>query len=666
MKIRSSFKNRIKKAICFSLGTKPVNMQKILEKTDIISFDIFDSLVKRDVPSPDSIHYLVEREYFAQTGRKIPDYCRKRKLAETTAYTHAGNQEITLQKIFDEMNCISKKDRGMLMDLEQKIEYEVCCADPDMKNIFEQTLKAGKHVVITSDMYLPETVIRKILDKCGYHNYDKLYLSSSYGVTKASGQLYRYLLENNNHKTIVHIGDNIKSDYLRARQAGLKSVLLHNQPNTLMFHTAGKHESFDTSCFRTFLSNHKPHGNKGQSELAISIGYEVLGPLLGGYCRWLKTQAERYNIKKIFFLSREGSLLKHAYEELYPHQNASTSYLYVSRQALQVPMLLFCRTFHDMCRQIKPLMREHTLKSIGEICHLGKKYEKKLVALCLKPEDNIFQIPEMVQDKYFHLVQELGRDYFTEQYALVKRYLAQEGLDGSAILSDIGWHGTMQQALSKYCQDNVRLLGCYIGCWNPSSSKYYEKLSRKGYLTTPGGNKEMELLLRFSCDIVETLLSNSEGSVMAYAIREDKVVPILPENELNVSSREFVHQVQESALDFLRDTNRSSIYSRADIPEDFVFTGLRHLLKNPSLQTVSCFKNCKFLDGTLRSMLPEHSLCWYMLHPEMLISDFEKSSCKLFFLKDVFKVPLPWFRLLKFLRENLKIKSSNQKIWLDE
>lgn len=665
MKIHSGFKNRIKKTACFFLGVKPVNITGILEKADTVSFDIFDSLVRRDVPSPDSVHKLVEQEFFSRTGRELPNYYLKRTRAEATARTHAADCEITLQNIFSEIKSMNKEDKALLMELEQEIEYGVCYADSDMKDIFEQAVRTGKRVVLTSDMYLPEVTIRKILDKCGYCGYEKLYLSSSYGVTKASGQLYRHLLEDDksSSKTIVHIGDNIKSDYFQAGQAGLKPVLLRERPNTLRFHVAQRHESFNTACFRTFLTNHKPCGKDKQDALAVSIGYEVLGPLLGGYCRWLKTQTERYNIKKIFFLSREGSLLKRAYEELYPHQNETTAYLYVSRSALQVPMLLFCRDFRDMCNRIKPLMREHTLKAIGESCHLGNEYKEKLSSLNLKPEDDIFQLPEAVQEKYFHLVQELGTDYYTEQYALVKEYLSQEGFYGAVMLSDIGWYGTMQQALRDYCQVNTRLYGCYIGCWNPSSAKSYERLSRNGYLTTPGGDKEMELLLRFSCDIMETLLSNSEGSVMAYKAVKDRVVPIPRESELNSSNRKFIRQIQEYAIDFLRDMNHSPIYSQAEIPREFVAAGLRNLLQNPSLHTVHCFKNYQFLDGALRSVLPEHSIEWYMFHPRILISDFDKSSCKLFFLKDVFKLPLPWFQLLKFLRENLKIKSSNQKIW---
>lgn len=664
--MHSTLKDRMKKALRLVLGTKPANIPFLLQKADIVSFDLFDTLVRRDVPSPEGVHNLVERAFFHRTGRTVPDYGRKRKQAERAAYAGAGDREITLQEIFDKMESVNQEDRERLMDLEQEVESSVCCADPDMKEVYEQALKTGKRVVITSDMYLPENTIRSILDRCGYRRDEKLYLSSSYGATKASGKLYLHVCEKEGHpQTIVHIGDNIKSDYLRAGQAGFKPVLLSPPQDPLRFHTVRECSSFASACFYAFLKNHKPRGKENRDELAVSLGYEVLGPLLGGYCRWLQYQMEQNHIQKIFFLSREGKLLQRAYEELYPERKGSTSYLYVSRQALQVPVLGFCRSFHDMCRQVKPLMREHTLKAIGEICHLGYTYEKRLAMLSLKPEDDLFRIPEAVQGPYFDLVQELGRDYFTKQYSLAKDYLSQEGVEGAVILSDIGWHGTMQQAIDGYCQGNAHLLGCYIGCWDPASSEVYAQLSRKGYLTAPGKNKDMELLLRFSCDIVETLLSSSEGSVMAYGKAEGRIVPVLQENELDGSSREWVRQVQQSAMDFLRDL-KNGVYAQADIPEELVFAGLQHVLQNPSACVVDCFKHCRFLDGTLRSMLPEHSFGWYVFHPGMLVSDFEKSSCKLFFLKDVFKVPLPWFQLLKFLRENLQIKSSNQKIWLEQ
>lgn len=667
MEIGSGLKNRIKKAARLLLGTRPENMPAIIEKADVVSFDIFDSLVRRDVPFPDSVHHLAARAFYLRTGRRLPDYFSERKHAEAAARIHAANREITIHEIFGELKSVDEADRKLLMELEQEIEWEVCCADSDMKRVFDQALNAGKHVVITSDMYLPESTIRRILEKCGYCGYEKLYLSSSCKVTKASGKLYRLLCEDyqSSFGSIIHIGDNVKSDFFRAGQAGLKPVLVRGRAHTLRFRRAGRNQSFDAACFRAFLSNHKPKAEDDRDDLAVSIGYEVLGPLLGGYCRWLKAKAERCEIRRIFFLSREGSLLKRAYEEVYPQREETTAYLYVSRRALQVPMLLFCHDFHDLCSRIKPLMREHKLSSIGEICRLGAEYEEGLAALHLNPEEDIFQIPEKVQNEYFHLVMDLGRDSFSEQYALVKEYLAQEGFCGAVILSDIGWQGTMQQAISGYCADDATLCGCYMGCWNPPSETNYEKLSRNGYLTAPGRDKEMELLLRFSCDVVETLFTNSDGSVMAYAKEGDKIIPVLQANELDESNRRFLQKVQDYALNFLQDIKRSRIYEQADIPEESVAEGVRRLLRNPSRHTVNCFKDCRFLNGALRSMLPDHSLRWYLIHPAAFISDLEKSSCKLFFLRDVFKLPLPYFQLLKLARENLGVKSSNQKKWLE-
>lgn len=72
----------------------------------------------------------------------------------------------------------------------------------------------GKKVIFTSDMYLPKDVIQKILDKNGYVQNDKLYLSSEIKLTKARGALYKYVLDDMKlaEKELLHIGDNFQSD----------------------------------------------------------------------------------------------------------------------------------------------------------------------------------------------------------------------------------------------------------------------------------------------------------------------------------------------------------------------------------------------------------------------------------------------------------------------
>jgi hypothetical protein len=65
------------------------------------------------------------------------------------------------------------------------------------------------------------------------------------------------------------------------------------------------------------------------------IGYEVLGPLLVGYCQWIHGQRDLYQFDKLFFLARDMKLPLHIYRVLYGMEG--TDYLYSSRESLYKP-----------------------------------------------------------------------------------------------------------------------------------------------------------------------------------------------------------------------------------------------------------------------------------------------------------------------------------------
>ncbi|AOY82287.2 HAD-IA family hydrolase [Moorena producens JHB] len=76
-----------------------------------------------------------------------------------------------------------------------------------------------------SDMYLPLSVIKKILRSSGYDESDKVFLSSAIGKTKFTGDIYPYVVEQLgcNPEDILHIGDNYHSDVLNTKANGLLS-----------------------------------------------------------------------------------------------------------------------------------------------------------------------------------------------------------------------------------------------------------------------------------------------------------------------------------------------------------------------------------------------------------------------------------------------------------
>lgn len=204
------------------------DIQAEIRKADVVSFDIFDTLIKRDVKSPIDIFVKVESVYNQNSANRIDNFKQKRIEAENRARKASAYEEITLKDIYDCLNgCVCNKRN--LMNIEEMAEIETCILNEEMKELYEYTLRIKKPVIITSDMYLSEEIIKKILGKCGYQNYDKLYLSSVYRKTKSRGTIFRLIKEEFHDKKIVHIGDDFKADYVQANRNGITGVLINRK-----------------------------------------------------------------------------------------------------------------------------------------------------------------------------------------------------------------------------------------------------------------------------------------------------------------------------------------------------------------------------------------------------------------------------------------------------
>lgn len=215
-------KNLVKKILSGvrgkDIGALP---ESVIAGVDIISFDVFDTLVQRTVDKPSDVFDIVAGK------SNISDFKAQRMLAEKRARERVGSSEIRLIDIYGELNSIYK-DCDWLMLLEIESELEVCRADEKMKAFYERAKDLGKRIVITSDMYLPSEVIGVILKKCGYEGYEKLFVSSEYGVMKRDGRLYdvvKKACEVSDGSCILHIGDHPLADYTAAKKMGLHSFL---------------------------------------------------------------------------------------------------------------------------------------------------------------------------------------------------------------------------------------------------------------------------------------------------------------------------------------------------------------------------------------------------------------------------------------------------------
>ena len=161
----------------------------ILTHFDTISFDIFDTLIERSVSKPTDIFEIVGEKVLGKEHRR--EFLENRIRAEKKA--REKSCEITLDQIYQGVGwyIISLIIVELLQKTEVQIELENCHKKENNISFLWAVHTKGKRVLLISDMYLPETVIVSMLQRCGINDYEKLYVSNTYGENKLSGKLFQ-------------------------------------------------------------------------------------------------------------------------------------------------------------------------------------------------------------------------------------------------------------------------------------------------------------------------------------------------------------------------------------------------------------------------------------------------------------------------------------------
>lgn len=197
------------------------SLNRITMLFDVISFDVFDTLIGREVKLPEEIFRLAGSDVMGD--EKAESFLEKRKQAERIARMKRHDGEVTLTEIYEELQNLYGKQTDVLMCRE--IERELMSCRPKQKNIdwMRKCIAQGKRVFLISDMYLSPEIITEMLNRCGVSGYEKLYVSNVYRKGKRTGELFRIVMSENNisHHKMLHIGDSPHGDVLGAWKAGI-------------------------------------------------------------------------------------------------------------------------------------------------------------------------------------------------------------------------------------------------------------------------------------------------------------------------------------------------------------------------------------------------------------------------------------------------------------
>lgn len=141
-----------------------------IRKADYLSFDVFDTLLLRNLERPTDLFRVMG------VILKEPRFAQIRVEAEQECYRVIG-VHANIYDIYERVAQRVLLDPKEGIQLELECEAKFCRANPYMKQIFEWAKAEKIPIVLVSDMYLPSKEIEKLLANCGYSGWEKLYVS---------------------------------------------------------------------------------------------------------------------------------------------------------------------------------------------------------------------------------------------------------------------------------------------------------------------------------------------------------------------------------------------------------------------------------------------------------------------------------------------------------
>lgn len=295
---------------------------------DVISFDLFDTLVMRKCLFPDEVFKLAEKRA-KESGIVLEEFSKRRRKAEKELY-HRGQLFYNLDDIYNILgekyklddNCI-----GRIKQLELELELELSIPRTDVAECFRILLDAGKKTVIVSDMYLSGRQIQRLLRKCGIRS-SEVYVSNECKASKYIGTMFTWLQEKYRGKKILHIGDNRQSDIENAAGNGIDGLYIANAETLMkcygldifkeLIHTDSGRYMYELFAQRCFACVFKRNRMKGKIYISCGrdLGYLFFGPLALGFMSWMTMQLQENAIEQILFVSRDGYLFYQIYQKI--------------------------------------------------------------------------------------------------------------------------------------------------------------------------------------------------------------------------------------------------------------------------------------------------------------------------------------------------------------
>ena len=321
---------------------------KQIDAHEIISFDIFDTLVMRKTLAPQDVFFIVQGEA-KKKGILVENFPFIRIHAELTNPKHTP----TIDEIYSYMcqeDNVDSTTCEELKRIELSVEKKVIVPRAEVCDLFEYARSKSKKIYLISDMYLGRETLSQILEKSGIVGYERLFVSCDYGTTK-NDDLFNLFLNECRGCSYLHIGDNKKVDGLNSLMNGMDAVVI-----------PGASVMLGSSCYKDILVAQSSINDRSMAGLfcervfrnpfcgeykvsnAYEFGYLFIAPLITAFMIWAIEEIKKLKFTKILFAARDGYLFKKLYDRYFQLTGSGDMpegvYFYTSRRSC---LRAYCR-----------------------------------------------------------------------------------------------------------------------------------------------------------------------------------------------------------------------------------------------------------------------------------------------------------------------------------
>lgn len=525
-----------------SLGDLATYVSTLQPLPRVVSLDVFDTCLWRIV-SPGQVARLATQmlcQKMAESGAE--QLCVDAILEDRIAFVRrceskarAAGCEWSIREWYEHLaGGFSEHATSVVeLGLDCELAAEILCtrAAPGARVAIQQLRCDGLQVVATSDTQLPHDLLAALLDA---HNlsFDAIYSSAAEGCSKRWGDMFPHLLEQTGVRArdLLHVGDHWKSDAVRAAGCRCRFVWLPRSPKSPLpkislrwtLGTSTKRRVREILCaldVPTVDSSRHP---------LYRLAFQWVARVLAISSLWQWQYFRRLGIEDALFLARDGKAFLEAYNLLASAlpNSPRRHYVCLSRRAVSLA--------HpgDLLQQTSSVVGKSPRETVGDFLAqfaLSQELEQcLLITANLSHEDLLGTLTTKRLRRAVKIHRPAIDAAQRDQRALIRRYLGQFVNPGSARLAlvDVGWAGTIQDALGAVLDDVDLVAGLYLGVSNdghsPQAASLKHGLLRDDYSSflaanplekTAGVIRLWELLLSSDEPPTKALDESTDGTV---------------------------------------------------------------------------------------------------------------------------------------------------------